>query len=98
MSNKDISYYPIDDYVQSANTLFHFMQKSEYLKSALVHKALIPRFCIEDVSYLGIIRDSFKFQEVAILEKCFCDILICLFLKINIFNKIIDFYFIFIFI
>lgn len=74
MSNKDISYYPIDDYVQSANTLFHFMQKPEYLKSALVQKALIPRFCIEDVSYLGIIRDSFKFQEVAILEKCFCDI------------------------
>lgn len=74
MSNKDISYYPIDDYVQSANTLFHFMKKPEYLKSALVRKALVPRYCVEDISYLDIKRDSLEFQEVAILEKCFCDI------------------------
>lgn len=74
LDNKDISYYPIDDYVQSANTLFHFMKKSEYLKSILTRRALIPRYCIEDISYLDIHVESRRIQEVAILQKCFCDI------------------------
>ena len=33
LTNKQISYLPYDDYAQSANTLFHFMTKPEYLES-----------------------------------------------------------------
>ena len=32
---------PYVDYAQSANTLFHFMKKSEYLKSILLKKAIV---------------------------------------------------------
>ena len=34
-----------DDYVQSANTLFHFMQRHEYLSALLKRRALVPRYC-----------------------------------------------------
>lgn len=63
-----------DDYIQSANTLFHFMKQKEFLKGALYRKALVPRFCREDISYLNINVNGRKFKEVAILQKCFCDI------------------------
>ena len=41
-----------DDYVQSANSLFHFMKEADYLKDALGRKALVPRYCVESVDYL----------------------------------------------
>lgn len=63
-----------DDYAQSANTLFHFMSKSEYLKSILLKKAIVPRYCIENIEYLNIHIGDISFKEVAILQKCFCDI------------------------
>lgn len=65
---------PYDDYAQSANTLFHFMKKSEYLKSILLKKAIVPRYCIENIEYLNIHIGDISFKEVAILQKCFCDI------------------------
>lgn len=65
---------PYDDYAQSANTLFHFMSKSEYLKSILINKAIVPRFCMENIEYLNINVGGISFKEVAILQKCFCDI------------------------
>ena len=71
---KNISYLLYDDYAQSANSLFHFMTKADYLKSALSNKALIPRYCIEDIGYLEIKRDGHQFSEIAVLQKCFCDI------------------------
>ncbi len=64
-----------DDYVQSANTLFHFMKEREYLIKALNDKALKPRYCMEDIDYININDLSGnKIKEVAVLQKCFCDI------------------------
>lgn len=65
---------PYDDYAQSANTLFHFMSKSEYLKSILIKRAIVPRYCMENIEYLDIHIGNISFKEVAILQKCFCDI------------------------
>lgn len=62
-----------EDYAQSANTLFHFMNKEEYLKNILIKKALIPRYCEEDIKYLNISKKEI-FSKIAILQKCFCDI------------------------
>lgn len=63
-----------EDYVQSANTLFHFMKKEDYLKSILFNKAIIPRYCVENINYLGIKNETTRFEKVAVLQKCFCDI------------------------
>jgi len=63
-----------DDYAQSANTLFHFMSKSEYLNSILINRAIVPRYCMENIEYLNIHVGTVSFKEVAILQKCFCDI------------------------
>lgn len=65
---------PVDDYAQSANTLFHFMGKAEYLKDLLTRRALIPRYCIENIDYLRICDEENEYKEVAVLQKCFCDI------------------------
>lgn len=64
-----------DDYVQSANTLFHFMKQRDFLFKAIDNCALFPRYCIEDVEYMGL-SDSLNKQikEIAVLQKCFCDI------------------------
>lgn len=61
-------------YAQSANVLFHFMDKFDYLADTLKRKALVPRYCLEDIAYLGLDDSLFPRQKVAILEKCFCDI------------------------
>ena len=74
LTNKQISYLPYDDYAQSANTLFHFMTKPEYLESILRRKAIIPRYCVETIDYLNIHNGTHSFNEAAILQKCFCDI------------------------
>ena len=70
--NKTFSLY--DDYVQSANTLFHFMKEAEYLYDILRKHAIIPRYCVEDIKYLGIHNNGRAFSKAAILQKCFCDI------------------------
>lgn len=74
MSENPLIALPYDDYAQSANTLFHFMSKGEYLHSLLTNKAIVPRYCMEDIKYLNICNDEISFKEVAILQKCFCDI------------------------
>lgn len=65
---------PYSDYAQSANTLFHFMNKSTYLEDILKKRAIVPRYCIENVEYLNICIEEQSFQEIAVLQKCFCDI------------------------
>lgn len=74
MSSHDVEYRAYVDYVQSANTLFHFMSKFEYLKTILTKRALVPRYCIENVDYLNIQSGNDTFSEIAVLQKCFCDI------------------------
>lgn len=66
--------YIQEDYVHSANSLFHFMKRSEYLTAALQKRALCPRYCNEDVAYLNIKNGEDAFDDVSILQKCFCDI------------------------
>lgn len=63
-----------EDYIHSANSLFHFVSSSNYLIEALQLCALSPRYCVEDVKYLNIVMDGEAINEVAVLQKCFCDI------------------------
>lgn len=63
-----------DDYAQSANSLFHFVKEPKFLKDILLKKALIPRYCKENIEYLKVYNNGFSFNEVLILQKCFCDI------------------------
>ena len=68
MGKIDLRY---DDYAQSANTIFNFMKKSEYLKEILEKKAIIPRYCKENLEYLNIHNGDIAFPEAMVLQKCF---------------------------
>ena len=72
--DNNIEYQPYVDYVQSANTLFHFMKEFEFLKSILTKRAIIPRYCVETMDYLDIKNGESSFTAIAVLQKCFCDI------------------------
>lgn len=63
-----------EDYAQSANSLFHFVSSAGHLESILVDQALKPRYCVEDVEYLNLKYDGKAFPQIAVLQKCFCDI------------------------
>lgn len=56
--------------IQSANSLFNFMRKTEYLKLILKNKAFIPRYYEEVIDYLNIS----KITKIAFPMTCFCDI------------------------
>lgn len=58
----------------SANALFHFMNRLDYLKYALQNKALVPRYCKENITFLNLKVNNHTISEVAYPEKCFCDI------------------------
>lgn len=60
------SYYPP---IQSADTLFHFVRKFDYILSVIKEFAVIPRYCVEDVDYLDI-----DMKQIAYPMLCFCDI------------------------
>lgn len=55
---------------QSANVLFNFMKKLDYLKMIIRNKALVPRYNLEDISYLKLT----DFESMALPMTCFCDI------------------------
>lgn len=55
---------------QSANVLFNFMRKLQYLKEILSNKAMIPRYNEESIGYIGINGLS----RIAFPMTCFCDI------------------------
>lgn len=74
MASHDVEYQRYVDYVQSANTLFHFMRQLKYLKTILTKRAIVPRYCIENVDYLNIQSGNSSFSNIAVLQKCFCDI------------------------
>ena len=54
---------------QSANTLFRFFRKFDYLVRTLENGALIPRYYGENVDYLEI-----GFHQISYPMICFCDI------------------------
>ena len=62
-----------EEYVQSANTLFHFMKERQFLTDILNRKALVPRYCNDDIPYLDIEIAGKKIDKISILQKCFCD-------------------------
>lgn len=74
MTDKSRIALPYNDYTQSANSLIHFMGKVEYLKDILQNKAIVPRYCMENIDYLNIHSKDVHFKEIAVLQKCFCDI------------------------
>lgn len=55
--------------IQSANTLFRFVDNFEYLKDIIKKQAIMPRYCIESIEYLDI-----EISEIAYPMICFCDI------------------------
>jgi len=57
---------------QSANALFTFMDKSDFLKDILQKKRIYPRYCYEKLDYLALNG----LPGVAFPMKCFCDIFI----------------------
>lgn len=70
---KDINislYVPHPKSKQSANSLFTFMTKIEYLKTILKHKIIYPRYCYENLSYLNLNQ----INGIAFPMKCYCDI------------------------
>lgn len=62
------------EYKHSSNSLFHFMKKPQYLYDIIKKKYIIPRFCKEDIGYLNLSLEGKPFNEIAVLQKCFCDI------------------------
>lgn len=54
MIKESISAAPYSDYVQSANVLFHFMEQPQFLISILQKKAIVPRYCRENIEYLNL--------------------------------------------
>lgn len=55
--------------VQSADTLFHFVDRLDYLLPIIEKSAIIPRYCTEDIDYLKINKDKIAYPMV-----CICDI------------------------
>lgn len=53
-----------------ADTLFTFMLQLDFLLSIIKTAMIFPRYCEEDISYLGIEG----FRKIAYPMKCFCDI------------------------
>lgn len=56
--------------LQSANVLFKFMSKIEYLKEILLKMAILPRYYEEKIDYLNIEG----IEKIAFPMSCFCDI------------------------
>ncbi len=54
----------------SANVLCNYMKEAEYLEKILRNQAIIPRYVIEPLEYLGVEG----LQQIAFPMTCFCDI------------------------
>lgn len=67
----NVKSFTIDDGpYQSANCLFHFVKKLDYIKSILEQQCLKPWYVKENIEYLNL--EGLK--EIYIPMKCFCDI------------------------
>lgn len=56
--------------IQSANVLFKFFTKIDYLKNAIKYKAIIPRYYEEMIDYIKLKN----LEKIAFPMCCFCDI------------------------
>lgn len=65
---------PAPEYAHSSNLLFHFMKEPKHLSDIIKRKAIVPRYCKEDIRYLNLSLLDEPFKEIAVLLKCFCDI------------------------
>lgn len=59
---------------ESANTLFNFMFKYEYLENAIDKMKLMPRYVNENVDYLSLNSGQQTIHKISIPMLCFCDI------------------------
>ncbi len=50
------------------------MRKEDFLLNALKDRVLFLRYCVEDIRYLGIEFNGKPIEQIALLQKCFCDI------------------------
>lgn len=66
-SVKEVEYIPFQ---QSANVLFNFMRKLDYLKLIISNKSIIPRYNEESIEYLRIEN----LNKITFPMTCFCDI------------------------
>ena len=57
-------------FMQSANALFHFKDKREFIEQILKEGRISPRYVVEDMNYLKFPL----FNELAMPMICFCDI------------------------
>lgn len=57
----------------SSTSLFHFAKKEEYLLDTL-ERGFIPRYCLEEITYMERSFESDERYEAAFPMKCFCDI------------------------
>lgn len=57
-------------WINSSNVLCNYMKKQEYLELILKNKAIIPRYVIEPIKYLGVKEPS----HICFPMTCFCDI------------------------
>ncbi|WP_225419655.1 abortive phage resistance protein AbiGI [Lapidilactobacillus wuchangensis] len=58
----------------SANALFNFMGKYDFLEMALLHMCFFPRYYPENIKYLNLKVDGQEIDEWYIPMTCFCDI------------------------
>lgn len=61
-------------YSQSANTLFKFVTKIDYLIEIIKNMSIAPRYVEEDIQYLSIFDGNNQINNVAFPMICFCDI------------------------
>lgn len=62
-------------FLESANSLFNFMGKLDFIEKAINEMTLLPRYVKEDVSYLHLkTKDENAINHIALPMLCFCDI------------------------
>ncbi|VDG32523.1 hypothetical protein MUDAN_DOGOELCO_01779 [Lactiplantibacillus mudanjiangensis] len=58
---------------ESANTLFNFMKRFEFLEMVIRNLRIVPRYSVEDISYLNL-KSEVNISNIAMPMLCFCDI------------------------
>ncbi|MCQ4859145.1 abortive infection system antitoxin AbiGi family protein [Enterococcus faecalis] len=70
----DVGKQEYSTYKQSANTLFKFVDKIDYLKENIRDMKMYPRYVEENVTYLNLKLGTRNINNVSFPMICFCDI------------------------